>query len=87
MKVEVPVKTTDYKGFNLFGEGSAERCESGEGAANNGALTCPKCHGRMERATLDYGPWARCADCGAHKHLVWLRERRCSATPSGGQSS
>jgi hypothetical protein len=33
VKVEVPVKTTDYKGFNLFGEGSAERCESGEGAA------------------------------------------------------
>jgi len=33
VNVEVPVKTTDYKGFNLFGEGSAERCESGEGAA------------------------------------------------------
>jgi len=33
VKVEVPVKTTDYKGFNLFGEGSAERCESGEGEA------------------------------------------------------
>ena len=27
------MKTTDYKGFNLFGEGSAERCESGEGEA------------------------------------------------------
>ena len=29
------MKTTDYKGFNLFGEGSAERCESGEGAARD----------------------------------------------------
>ena len=33
VKAEVPVKTTDYKGFNLFGEGSAERCENGQGAA------------------------------------------------------
>ena len=32
--VEVPVKTVlQYKNVNLFGEGSAERCESGEGAA------------------------------------------------------
>ena len=33
-KVEGPVKTVlQYKNVNLFGEGSAERCESGEGAA------------------------------------------------------
>ena len=32
-RAEAPVKTTDYKGFNLFGEGSAERCENGQGAA------------------------------------------------------
>ena len=33
VKLDAPVKTTDYKGFNLFGEGSAERCENGQGAA------------------------------------------------------
>ena len=32
--VEAPVKTVlQYKNFNLFSEGSAERCENGEGAA------------------------------------------------------
>jgi len=33
VKLDAPVKTTDYKGFNMFGEGSAERCENGQGAA------------------------------------------------------